>query len=58
MNCRRRGAAPAAKSPIKENVSRDGGDMKTYGDKHGMERHGAKPESPMKSGVVIEHAAR
>ena len=57
MNCRRRGKAPSAKKPIKANVSRDAGDMKSYPDKHGMERHGAKPTKPEKSGKVVEHPA-
>ena len=58
MNCRRRGSAPAAKKPVKANESNAGNGIQTFGDKDGMERHGVKPEKPMKSGVVIEHAAR
>jgi hypothetical protein len=56
MNVRRRGAPGKAPTVVKANESRDGGDKKSYGDKHGMERHGPKPIAPEKSAQVIEHA--
>jgi hypothetical protein len=56
MNCRRRGSAGADVKPIKGNETKTG-DAKSYGDKHGMERHSNPPVKPSKSGEVVEHPA-
>jgi hypothetical protein len=55
MNCRKRGAPKLGDVQVNKDPSRDGGDKKSYGDKHGMERHGGTHLEPEKSGEVVEH---
>ena len=39
---------------VNKDPSREGNGVSTKDDKHGMERHGAKPPAPQKSGRVVE----
>jgi hypothetical protein len=55
MNCRKRGAPKLGDVQVNKDPSRDGGDKKSYSDKHGMERHGGTHLEPEKSGEVVEH---
>ena len=55
MKCWRRGKPAAGSKQVHVNPSREGNGVQNKADKHGMERHGAKPPKPTKSGDVVEY---